>query len=176
MPTKIDAVGRRFGRLIVIGDAAPDGNRRTRYAVRCDCGTEKVVDGAHLRYGRIVSCGCYLHEVTVEKAAAWAGNMRGKARTHGLSRRPVYAVWKTMLDRCRNPRNKDFRHYGGQGVRVCERWQSFENFYADMGEPNGLTLDRVDCSGDYEPGNCRWATWSQQNRNKRAHAHRHPSP
>ena len=73
-----------------------------------------------------------------------------------------------MHERCRNPNNHDYRWYGALGVRVCERWASFENFYADMGEPNGLTLDRIDPRGNYEPENCRWATWDVQRVNKRA--------
>lgn len=72
-----------------------------------------------------------------------------------------------MLRRCQNPRCYEYRWYGALGVRVCERWKSLENFYADMGEPNGLTLDRIDPRGNYEPGNCRWTTWEIQRANTR---------
>lgn len=73
-----------------------------------------------------------------------------------------------MLQRCANPNCHDYRWYGKLGVKVCERWLSFENFYADMGEPNGLTLDRINPAGNYEPSNCRWATWETQRDNKRS--------
>lgn len=76
-----------------------------------------------------------------------------------------------MIARCDKPDNHDYRWYGALGVKICDRWREFENFYADMGEPNGLTLDRINPTGDYEPDNCRWATWETQRENKRsAHA------
>lgn len=86
-----------------------------------------------------------------------------------MSRTPVHAVWKAMIQRCANPKAHDYRWYGALGVEVCERWRSFENFYADMGEPNGLTLDRINPMGDYKPSNCRWASWETQRMNKRKH-------
>lgn len=80
---------------------------------------------------------------------------------------PTYKSWAHMHQRCRNPKCRQYKWYGARGVRVCERWESFENFLADMGErPNGKTLDRIDGEGDYEPGNCRWATSSEQQRNR----------
>ncbi len=90
------------------------------------------------------------------------------ATKHGKYYDPVYAVWSNMKQRCGNPRHPKYPSYGGRGIAVCDSWQSFDNFYADMGDPPaGLTLDRVNNDGNYEPGNCRWATALVQSRNQR---------
>lgn len=92
---------------------------------------------------------------------------RRSTTTHGKHRTPTYRSWEGMKQRCRNPKATGYARYGGAGISVCERWLKFENFLADMGErPEGTTLDRIDSSGDYEPGNCRWADRSAQNRNR----------
>ena len=88
--------------------------------------------------------------------------------THGMSKSKVYRVWHSMNARCKYPSVKCYQRYGGSGVTVCDRWKDFSNFYEDMGEPpRGLTLDRIDNSKGYEPGNCRWATHKEQSQNSR---------
>ena len=158
----IDLVGRRYGRLTVLGNGGRKG-RELLWLCVCDCGKEVVVRGDSLRNGRTKSCWCLHNEAT--------GN---RSRKHGEStgRKGVgsveYRRWLAMRDRCRNPRNKHFKDYGGRGISVCNHWDSYENFLADMGRcPPGHSIDRVNNNGNYEPGNCRWATASEQRRNQR---------
>lgn len=99
--------------------------------------------------------------------------LSARAKKHGMHGTPTYRSWISMRQRCQNQRLRQYADYGGRGIRVCERWQVFENFYADMGErPEGCTLDRIDGNGNYEPGNCRWAPPKTQSRNWRNANHR----
>lgn len=158
MPAIKDITGQRFGRLValrIVGKA-----RRARWLCECDCGHEYTVEGTMLRSGNTRSCGCLQPQKARNRV--WK---HGHAQ-HGPSK--TYTSWANMLRRCDDSTGRDFEYYGGRGISVCERWRSFENFLADMGErPIGLTLDRIENDRGYEPGNCRWATWSEQQINRR---------
>lgn len=157
-PKFIDLTGHRYGITTVIEYwcRLPIG-RRTLWLCRCDCGNEHIARGNGLRTGDTKSCGCL-------------SNGGRAAEHHGYHHSPTYSTWLAMRDRCYNPNNASAAYYYDLGITICDRWRnSFTAFLKDMGErPDGMTLDRwPDKNGNYEPGNCRWATVLQQNRNLR---------
>ena len=161
----LNLVGERYGRLIVIEEApsvmyAGQGNRRKRFWVcRCDCGNKVTIAHGDLRNGRTRSCKCLDNEVKSVR-------LKTVATRHGGAYTPEYLTWKRIHNRCKNPNN---RYYGYAGIKVCERWNSYENFIADMGpKPTPKhSIDRLNFEGDYEPLNCRWATPEEQHKNRR---------
>src|SRR5678815_1904357 len=132
-PNKIDLTGRRFGRLLLLHEGERTHRWQPRWLCRCDCGVLKTVDARHLREGRVVSCGCHRRDL---------------ATKHRMSQTPIYKSWSEMRRRCSNPNDSQWSLYGGRGITVCDRWSSFENFLADMGERlPGRTLDRINNDG-----------------------------
>jgi hypothetical protein len=174
MGIKINLAGIRFGRLMVLGDTgrrAADGVIIWR--CQCACGDVKDIYGKSLTNGRTRSCGCLNIEVarrrgseTIKNAHRYAAQHGPTARTHGKSQTRTYKIWSKMISRCTNPNDVSYRLYGAIGRTVCKRWRNFETFLADMGEcPPRYSIDRIDNSKGYEPGNCRWATANEQARN-----------
>lgn len=152
-----DLSGQKFGRLTVIELAVKAANKRPHWKCLCECGNETVASSNNIVRGVTRSCGCFKIERQRE------GNIK-----HGQYGTGAHTSWMSMRQRCLNPNNPAFKSYGGRGISICERWELFENFYSDMGQrPPGLEIDRIEVNGNYEPGNCRWATVLEQGRNQR---------
>lgn len=156
-----DYVGKVFGRLTVLSRAAdiprPSGKVIQAWNCLCECGKETTVRAVGMLNGNTKSCGCLRAEVS-----------RQSCTIHGLKSRPEYIVWKGMRQRCNDSNSDNYAYYGGRGIRIDPRWDSFEQFFADMGpRPEGLTIERVDNNGNYCVENCIWADMSTQSLNQR---------
>jgi len=167
-----DIAGQRFSRLTVhefveLKQRSGSPFKRAMWSCKCDCGQRIVVCGIDLRSGNTTSCGCRRQEVLA--------SIGDRTKTHGYASggennfTGAYRTWRSMMGRCYTESCVGFENYGGRGISVCDRWHDFQSFLADMGErPDGGSIERIDCNGNYEPANCKWIPNNQQARNTRA--------
>lgn len=152
---RMDMTGMKIGKLKVIKHHPFIG--QTKWECLCDCGKTSIVNASALRNGNTSSCGCGMYEKTAIRSTK-----------HGMHDTRIYRIWAGMRSRCTNSSQKLYYRYGGRGIKFCERWKEFTNFYEDMkdGYEDHLTLDRIDTNGNYEKSNCKWSTRSEQGYNK----------
>lgn len=159
----VDMTGRNCGFVTVLRFSRFDASRKARWICRCICGKEFEAIGSALRNGNTKSCGCRKSDMC-----------KSVNLTHGMSNTREYETWLNMISRCEDSNRPDWNTYGGRGISICSRWRnSFQSFFADMGpRPQGKSIDRwPDMNGNYEPGNCRWATVKEQRNNQRPITH-----
>jgi hypothetical protein len=157
---KEDLTGKSFTRLTVTSKLS----RGSKWVCVCECGATTTVLACHLLSGNKKSCGCLKKSILGD---ATRKHGQANSRITGYANR-TYGIWQAMRGRCTNPNNSRWEAYGGRGIKICKRWDNYENFLLDMGEaPKNLTLERVNVNGDYKPSNCKWATWAEQAKNKR---------
>lgn len=154
-------VGDKYNRLTVL-QREKSANGFSMWLCQCECGNQKIVRGYSLTSGHTKSCGCVAKEYQ---------RSQKNGLIHGLKHTPLYTAWCNMKARCYNPRHDYYHIYGERGITVCDEWKdNFEEFARwsfDNGYKEGLTIDRIDNYKGYSPNNCRWTTWSVQNKNKR---------
>jgi len=157
----LDITGQRFGRLVAI-KPLESTKQGIKWAFKCDCGKDYVKFAKAVKINADKkSCGCLQKEI-------YSNRCKTLNRTHGMTYTPEWNSWVNMKDRCSNPNAPKYHHYGGRGITIFNEWLKFENFFKDMGNrPKGTTLDRINVNGNYEPGNCRWATHLEQRHNRR---------